>query len=71
MNPVGNVLAGFLFLHTRMSLMAKQEYEPTPEQIRAECALIRAERLAATAELPAPQQDEPQVRKKPSYRRYS
>ena len=50
--------------------MTQPEYTPTPEQIRAECALIRAERLAAMAEQPAPQQDEPPKRKKTSYRRY-
>ena len=51
--------------------MAKQEYEPTPAEIAAMRLVIRAERLAAMAEQPAPQQDEPPTRKKPSYRRYS
>lgn len=44
--------AGFLFLHTRMSLMAKQEYEPTPDEIRAACAIIRAERMEMMRERP-------------------
>ena len=43
-------------MHTRMSLMAKQEYEPTPDEIRAMCLVIRAERLEAMSERPEPQQ---------------
>ena len=65
------MLAGFLFFYTDATDMSQPEYTPTPDEIASMCRIIRAERLAAMAEQPAPQQDEPTKRKKPSYRRYS
>ena len=51
MAPSGSVPAGFVSL-TGTSAMRDAIYEPTADEIRAECAKIKAERLALLRERP-------------------